>query len=150
MIENMLEYSWKTLKHLQSLKSNKFISFMCQVHQIINKLGKLRYLFVTLKKKSRTNEETNKQNNKKQCSKHEYIRKFLICALLGHQLEDDTIFQKCVLCLTGAIVGFVINWYFRDHQSISHTYGQRTVPQNERIVRKRENQTKKFCACPIW
>ena len=99
MIENMLEYSWKTLKHLQLLKSNKFISFMCQVHQIINKLGKLRYLFVTLKKKSRTNEETNKQNNKKQCSKHEYIRTFLICALLGHQLEDDTIFQKCVLCL---------------------------------------------------
>ena len=73
---------------------------MCQVHQIINKLGKLRYLFVTLKKKKA--EQTKKQTNKttkKQCSKHEYIRTFLICALLGHQLEDDTIFQKCVLCL---------------------------------------------------
>ena len=34
---------------------------MCQVHQIINKLGKLRYLFVTLEKKA---EQTKKQTNK--------------------------------------------------------------------------------------
>lgn len=35
---------------------------MCQVHQIINKLGKLRYLFVTLEKKKA--EQTKKQTNK--------------------------------------------------------------------------------------
>ena len=33
---------------------------MCQVHQIINKLGKLRYLFVTLEKK-KPNKRRNKQ-----------------------------------------------------------------------------------------
>lgn len=40
---------------------------MCQVHQIINKLGKLRYLFVTLKKK-KPNKPRNKQTKQQKNS----------------------------------------------------------------------------------